>query len=96
MTKLNWSKNPRAGEAEPTRHTYQRHPCKYCGGSHVPRQCPAYGKTCTSCGKIGHFQKVCITKRNRTVHEVEIEMVLEPNEEEIETVSINSIYLNRN
>ena len=37
-----------------------------------------------------------MSKRNCTVHEVEIEVAPEPNEEEIETVSINSIYLNRN
>ena len=83
-------------EPETPRHAYQRHPCKYCGGSHAPRQCPAYGKTCTGCQKIGHFQKVCMSRRNHTVHEVEIEVAPEPNEEDIETVSINSIYLNRN
>ena len=83
-------------EAETTRHIYQRCPCKYCGGSHAPRQCPAYGKACTGCGKISHFQKVCMSKRNCAVHEVEIEVAPEPNEEDIETVSINSIYLNRN
>ena len=37
-----------------------------------------------------------MSKRNRAVHEVEIEVAPEPNEEDIETVSINSIYLNRN
>ena len=79
-----------------TSQAYQKHPCKYCGGSHTPRQCPAYGKVCTSCGKIGHFKKVCMSKRNRTVHEVEIEVMPEPHEEDIETVSINFIYLNRN
>ena len=83
-------------EVETTRHTYQRHPCKSCGGNHAPRQCPAHGKACTGCRKTGHFQKVCIIKRNCTVHEVEIEVAPEPNEEDIETVSINSIYLNRN
>ena len=66
------------------------------GGSHMPRLCRAYGKTCTSCRKISHFQKVCMSKRNHTVHKVEIEVAPEPSEEEIETVSINSIYLNRN
>ena len=45
---------------------------------------------------MGHFKKVCISKRNHAVHEVEIEVVPQPNEEDIETVSINSIYLNRN
>ena len=83
-------------EAETTRHTYHRHPCKYCGGNHTSRQCPAHRKVCTSCGKISHFQKVCMSKRNCTVHDVEIKVVPEPNEEDIETVSINSIYLNRN
>ena len=37
-----------------------------------------------------------MSKRNHVVHEVEIERVPEPNEEDVETVSINSIYLNRN
>ena len=83
-------------EAETTRCAYQRHPCKYCGEGHVPRQCPAYGKTCTRCRKIGHCQKVCMSKRNHAFHEVEVEVALEPSEEEIKTVSINSIYLNRN
>ena len=51
---------------------------------------------CASCGKIGHFKKVCRGSRDHTVHEVEIEMAQEPQEEGIETVSINSIYLNKN
>ena len=37
-----------------------------------------------------------MSKRNCTVHEVEIEVMPEPHEEDIETVSINSIYINRN
>ena len=67
-----------------------------CGGSHAPRQCPGYGKSCASCGKMGHFKKVCRSRRDCTVHEVEVEVMPEPQEEDIETVSINSIYLNRN
>ena len=34
-------------------------PCRYCGRIHLPRQCPAYGKTCMECNKIGHFCIVC-------------------------------------
>ena len=34
-------------------------PCKYCGGYHAPRQCPAYGKTCANCHKRNHLSKVC-------------------------------------
>ena len=45
---------------------------------------------------MGHFKKVCMNKRSCAVHEVEIEVMPEPNEEYIETVSINSIYINRN
>ena len=66
-----------------------------------------WGKSCTKAmssiwenmywlWKSSHFQKVCMSKRKCTVHEVEIEMAPEPNEGEIETVSINSTYLNRN
>ena len=45
---------------------------------------------------MGHFKKVCMNKKNHTVHEVEVELMPEPHEEDIETVSINSVYLNRN
>ena len=34
-----------------------RWPCRYCSGIQVPQQCPAYGKTCTGCGKDGPIQK---------------------------------------
>ena len=38
--KVKLVQNPKGRqETETTRHTYQRHPCKYCGGSHAPRQC---------------------------------------------------------
>ena len=28
-----------------------KHMCRYCGSSHPPRWCPAYGKKCTECNK---------------------------------------------
>ena len=40
-----------------------RQTCRYCGFIHPPRQCLAYGKKCTDCGKIGHFRGVCRSKR---------------------------------
>ena len=83
-------------DIETTQPVFYKWPCKYCGGSHAPRQCPAYGKTCAGCRKMGHFKKVCRSRRDQMVHEVEIEMAQEPQEEGIETVSINSIYLNQN
>ena len=35
--------------------------CLYCGESHIMRKekCPAYGKTCSSCGKSNHFAQKC-------------------------------------
>ena len=83
-------------DVETTHPVYHKLPCKYCGWSQAPRQCPTYGKTCAGCGKMGHFKKVCRSSRDSTVHDVEIEMAQEPQEEGIETVSINSIYLNKN
>ena len=44
--------------------------CKFCGRNH-PRGakfCPAFGKTCSSCGKKNHFGSVC-TQRRR-IHEL--------------------------
>ena len=44
---------------------------------------------------MGHFKKVCRNRRDHAVHEVGIEVMQKTPEEEIETVSINSIYLNK-
>ena len=71
--------------------------CRYCGSSHPLRQCPAYGKTCIECSKIGHFRVVCRSKRARAMNEVEQEAVQDIAEENnIDSVSINSIHFNKN
>lgn len=33
--------------------------CRYCGSSHVRGRCPAYGKRCKNCRRMGHFERVC-------------------------------------
>ena len=38
-------------DMETTHLTYHRWPCRYCGGNHAPRQCPAYGKHAPDVGK---------------------------------------------
>ena len=48
--------------------TLNRWPCRYCGGIHMPQQCPAYGKTCAGCRKMGHYKKVCRSNGDHTVH----------------------------
>ena len=48
-------------------HQYASQYCRYCGTSHKPRMCPAYGKTCQLCGKWNHFAKVCKSKHANEV-----------------------------
>ena len=33
--------------------------CDNWGHSHLPKQCPAYGKECFKCKKKNHFSKLC-------------------------------------
>ena len=33
--------------------------CKYCGETHPPKLCPAYGMTCYKCNAKNHFSNVC-------------------------------------
>ena len=49
--------------------------CKYCGNSHEPRKCQAYGRFCNKCGMKNHYANCCdhFSKNdNKTpVHSVE-------------------------
>ena len=56
--------------------------CRFCGTNHPPRKCPAYGKTCSNCGKKNHFRVVC--ERQKGVHSVELASQLEDLQEDIE------------
>ena len=44
----------------------------------------------------GHFKQVCWSREERAVHKLEVEEAQEVNEGEIETVSIDSVHLNKN
>ena len=37
--------------------------CRYCGSSHPPRRCPAYGVRHGECGRVNHFSTVCRAPR---------------------------------
>ncbi|KAH7984105.1 hypothetical protein HPB52_017076 [Rhipicephalus sanguineus] len=56
--------------ASPTKATIK---CGYCGTKHAKGSCPAYGKKCKKCNKVGHFAMVCRTgtRQQRRVNAVE-------------------------
>ena len=76
--------------------TVNRKPCRYCGGIHAPQHCPAFGKMCARCRKTGHYKKVCRSRKEHVVHEIDIGAVQESQNEQIEIVSIDSVCLYRN
>uniref|UniRef100_A0A8D8V6Z5 Peptidase A2 domain-containing protein n=1 Tax=Cacopsylla melanoneura TaxID=428564 RepID=A0A8D8V6Z5_9HEMI len=41
----------------------QTHMCRRCSTSHMPRQCPAWGKVCGKCGLANHFAVSCRSNR---------------------------------
>lgn len=43
----------------------RQYQCQNCGYTHGQRQCPAYGRSCNTCGKIGHFSRMCTNKSVR-------------------------------
>ena len=45
--------------------------CRFCGGSHLRRQCPAFGKICKKCGGKNHFSKSCLSRSGKYVNHVE-------------------------
>ncbi|KAJ8872179.1 hypothetical protein PR048_025781 [Dryococelus australis] len=46
----------------------ERSKCPKCSSSHPRRMCPAVGKECKKCGKVGHFAKVYLSKQVLTVN----------------------------
>lgn len=63
--KTNYSKSHKFGKKAPS--SQEEYDCRRCGRRHIPRNCPAYGKTCSCCRKKGHFTTQC-NKKTRKVH----------------------------
>ncbi|PAA80925.1 hypothetical protein BOX15_Mlig029604g7 [Macrostomum lignano] len=57
-----------SGRPETSQHASSRRTisaCRYCGKSHPEGRCPAFGKSCSKCGKKNHFSTVC---KSRSMH----------------------------
>ena len=65
-------------------------------GNPPAKAVPKYGKTCVECSKVGHFRKVCHSRRSRVVNEMEQEASQEYKEDNIKMVSISPVYMNKN
>jgi hypothetical protein len=50
---------------QPQQQQQQANACDYCGKSHAPRSCPAFGKICTKCGRDNHYAVVCKNGQNK-------------------------------
>ncbi|GAB1602684.1 hypothetical protein Ahia01_000548300 [Argonauta hians] len=40
--------------------------CRRCGNAHDKEKCPAWGTTCSACGKRNHWAKMCTNKNEST------------------------------
>ena len=55
------------GRSTTTRNGSTSQNCRNCGGHFLHKtSCPAKGKDCKACGKIGHFARVCRTNPPKT------------------------------
>ena len=45
---------------------------------------------------MGHYKKVCRSRNEHAVHEIDVEVAQESQDKQIEIVSIDSVHLNRN
>ena len=74
----------------PMHQSTQKQPCRNCGGymskdnaQHTARHAPS--------NKIGHFWKVCHSRKSRVINEMEQEVSQEYTEDDLEMVTINSV-----
>ena len=57
--KRRYSQTTRPSTPEKRYRGYSGKTCHWCGNSHKPRECPAYGKECLKCGIMNHYARVC-------------------------------------
>ena len=71
-TRGNWTPSWKSRASQPSR-GLPTSLCARCGYDHKRERCPANGKTCAYCKKVGHFAKVC-RKKPESVDEMTTEI----------------------
>ena len=66
--------------------------CNKCGARNWPKQheCPAKGKKCIKCGKLGHYAKCC--RSARKINHTADEEVYSAEEDQIDYIQFNKRY----
>lgn len=77
MIKIKILNTYKVNESQKTENSGKEFNCKRCGTTHGPRSCPAYGKECNGCHRVGHFKVCCRTLRAHTVMDKEQETISE-------------------
>uniref|UniRef100_A0AC34FHL8 Reverse transcriptase n=1 Tax=Panagrolaimus sp. ES5 TaxID=591445 RepID=A0AC34FHL8_9BILA len=62
--------------------------CTRCGKTHKPTNCPAFGKKCSFCKKIGHFKIMCNALKRSKQNQLEED----ENDDVSENEQMNNIY----
>ena len=70
--------------------------CQNCGFSHIRNRCPAYGKLCSFCNKMNHFNSVCKTRLAQTRQREHTNQISNPTQPNIQypetTETVNTLY----
>lgn len=75
----------------------QEYDCLKCGRKHRRGECPAHGKKCNRCKKIGHFEVGCRVKKyscNRNYNKKSVHDINNENDQDdlfIDTLSLNNV-----
>ena len=68
--------------------------CNNCGQQHAAKSCPAYGKSCNNCHKLGHFAKLCRSTnrqhQRKPIRDLEYEENQYEHEHGIDTIETTS------
>ena len=65
--------------------------CRYCGRQYDRgrNNCPAFGKSCSKCGKMNHFAAKCLYSRKSLINNLQVNGSEASDEDIIDMVSLH-------